>query len=861
MACDTTLTSILYQGATTQVFRNFLLMDDGFSGNPIIFRDLTFEFDQHSYIVAFDCLKRDKDDGVNTTNFGFPGPTAVASAVAATAQTKTIDAFEYATNGAIQAAWPTTNATITTTNVAPAVGTYAGNIAVIASTTGYATRTVALNLAQFSTPGDSDDSDYIVFWLKIDVPASLVEIRLEFDVDPSTNDFAHNYYWKSVQSAQIQPAVNQTVTAQTIRDQLITQASFADPSTLNDIDEQVNQLLAQYLESGVNQWTQLSVKKSEFTRVGSSSNTWANVAKVRVQVQTNAGGTVNVGVDSFYMQGGVDANLVGDYDWIYQFENPITHTRSPFFDAMAAQVTLDKTKATVTVQNPTDQQATYIRLYRRGGDNPEDYLLSVRQIVTEWTGNTTIVDGVPDSDLGEVADFDTGSDLIELSNASTTEIEPTVCEVHQQRLWINDTNYRDRLWYSDRGNSEQFREDQYILSKSGPGDPIVRPFALDDQMFIFTAKTIKRVNGSSKESFEALETGSEVGLFSTYAICKGDNRIFFRTYDGIYALPGGGFPTKVSGDIDNIFHGILLDNQTNLVAIDPAYSVQERLEFFDSLLHFSYTGTDGNRYEMVRDFETERWEQTDLGPTSYLRLDDTGDIYAGDEDGFVYQMYEGQTDNGDPISIDWTTKYIDVGYPDREKFITSIVVDCELNGASIDAYLDLNNGEDTVTQPITCTGRTSVQFPMTQEIRCRNWAFRVTGNNAGVRMLFYKVTFYYELAPPLTLRTDSYELDFNWTRWKFIRRLWIAGRANGTVTLALYLDGVLTYTTTFTLPATQGWVKAEIKLPPRLKAMLYRFICTSTDEFQVFWDQSDCEWHALNGERGYERARLVPSTR
>ncbi len=794
---------------------------------------------------------------MTTTNFGIAGPTAAATATAGTIQTKTIDTFEYSSDGAIQAAWPTSSATITTTTSSPAVGTYAGNLAVVASTTGYATRTVALDLSKFTTTGDSDDSDFIVFWLKADVPSSLIEIRLEFDVDPSTNDFAHNYYWKSIQAAQITPAVTQTVTAQTIRDQLITQAAFVDPSTLADIDEQVNQLLAEYLISGLNQWTQISVKKSDFTRVGSSSNTWANVAKVRVQVETNAGGTVNVGLDSFYMQGGTDYNLVGDYDWIYQYENSTTHTRSPFFDAMAAAVTLDKTRALVTVQNPTDTQANYIRLYRRGGDNPEDYLLAVRYVAPAWTGNVTIIDGIPDADLGEVADFDTGSDLIELSNASTTEIEPTVCENHQQRLWVNDTNYRDRLWYSDRGNSEQFREDHYILSKSGPGDPIVRPFALDDQMFIFTSTTIKRVNGSSPESFEALDTGSEVGLFATYAICKGDNRIFFRTYDGIYALPGGGFPVKQSTDIDNIFHGLLLDDFPNLSPIDPAESLSERLEFFDSILHYSYTGMDGNRYELVRDFETDRWEQTDLGPTSYLRLDDVGEIYAGDEDGHVYQLYEGEQDSGVDIAIDWTTKYIDLGFPDREKFITSIVVDCDLSGAEITAYLELDNGSSSVSQVITSNGRTSVQFPMTEEIRCRNWAFRVTGDNAGVRMRFYKVTFYYELAPPLTVRMDSYELDFGWTRWKFIRRLWLAGRTSGPVTLNLYLDGVLTYTDTFELPATQGWVKTEIKLPPRLKAMLYRFIFTSTDEFQLFLDQSDCEWHPLNGERGYQRARLI----
>lgn len=846
-----------YQGAGTSLFRAFTSIATGFSGSPFIFRDLNFELSTNAYIAAFDSAKRVKDSGVAITNFGLAAPTAVASAVQATAQTKTVDTFEYATNGAIQAAYPTSSATITTTATAPAVGTYAGNLAVAASTTGYATRTVAINLSQFSAPGDSDDDDPIVFWFKIDVPSSLVEVRLMFDVDPSTNDFAHNYYWKSIQSNEITPAVDAELTAQTIREQVITQAAFEDPEALANLDERINQLLAEELASGTNQWQQFFVRKSDFQRVGTSANNWANVAAVRIYVKTNAGGAINLGIDSFYMQGGTAYRLNGDYDWISQYENDTTKTRSPFYQAMAAQVAIDHSRATVTVTNPTDTQVSHIRLYRRGGDFPEDYLLVSRTAVATWSGTVNITDGVADSELGEVADFGSGSDLVELSNAATTEIEPTVMEMHMERAWVNDTNYPDRLWYSDRGNAEMFREDHWIVSKAGPGDPIVRPFALDDQMFIFTAKTVKRLNGSGPESFDALNTGAEMGLFTVQGICRGENKIFYRTYDGIYMMTGSGYPTKITGDIDTIFHGQLLDDDANLVAIDNSLASTERLEYFDSKLHFSYTGTNGARYEFVRDFETNRWEQTNIGATSYLRLDDQGQLYVGGSDGYVYIVDDTQHDADDlDIAIDFRTRYFDFGAPDREKFITSIAIDCDLGGGSITAYLDLNNGDSSISQTITNSGRSVLQFPMTEEVRAKNWAFRVTGDNGGVRMRFYKVTIYYEMAPNQTRRIDSYELDFGWTRWKFIRRLWLAGRTDGTVTVDIYVDGQLAHSDTFSLSPAQGWEKVELKLPPGLKGKLYRFIFTSDDEFQLFLDQSDVEWHPLNGARSYDRARL-----
>lgn len=854
-------TPYIYQGAASSLYRAFSAIAVGFSGQPFIFRDLNFELSTQSFIAAFDRTKRVKDSGSAVTNFGLAAPTAVASAAAATAQTKTIDTFEYATNGAIQAAYPTSSATITTTSVAPASGTYAGNLAVAASTTGYATRTVALDLSKFATTGDSDDDDPLGFWFKIDVPSSLVEVRLMFDVDPTTNDFAHNYYWKSIQANEITPAVDQDLTAQTIREQVITQAAFEDPAALADLDERINQLLAEELASGTNQWQQFFVRKADFQRVGTSVNNWANVAAVRIYVKTNAGGAINLGIDSFYMQGGTAYRLNGDYDWIYQYENDTTKTRSPFYQAMAAQVAIDHSRATVTVTNPTDTQVSHIRLYRRGGDFPDDYLLVSRTAVATWSGTVNITDGVADSELGETADFGSGSDLVELSNAATTEIAPTVIEMHMERAWVNDTNYPDRLWYSDRGNAEMFREDHWIVSKAGPGDPIVRPFALDDQMFIFTTKTVKRLNGSGPESFDALNTGAEMGLFAVQDICRGENKIFYRTYDGIYMMTGSGFPTKITLDIDTVFHGQLLGNDANLVAVDNSLAASERLEYFDSKLHFSYTGLDGNRYEFVRDFETNRWEQTNIGATSYLRLDDQGQLYAGGSDGYAYLVDDGQFDADDlDISIDFRTRYFDFGLPDHEKFITSIAIDCDLGGGSITAYLDLNNGDSSISQAITNSGRSVLQFPMTEEVRAKNWAFRVTGDNGGVRMRFYKVTIYYEMAPSQTRRIDSYELDFDWTRWKFIRRLWLSGRTNAEVTFSIYVDGVLSHTDTFIITVTQGWAKVELRLPPGLKGQLFRFIFTSADEFQLFLDQSDVEWHPLNSARSYQRARLQRTT-
>jgi hypothetical protein len=48
-----------------------------------------------------------------------------------------------------------------------------------------------------------------------------------------------------------------------------------------------------------------------------------------------------------------------------------------------------------------------------------------------------------------------------------------------------------------------------------------------------------------------------------------------------------------------------------------------------------------------------------------------------------------------------------------------------------------------------------------------------------------------------------------------------------------------------------------LKMPAGIKGTLFRFVFTSADEFQIFLQQSDVEWHPLNWDRGYQRARLA----
>ena len=131
----------------------------------------------------------------------------------------------------------------------------------------------------------------------------------------------------------------------------------------------------------------------------------------------------------------------------------------------------------------------------------------------------------------------------------------------------------------------------------------------------------------------------------------------------------------------------------------------------------------------------------------------------------------------------------------------------------------------------------------------------------GNQFIYYKHHYEFMKDPLDTTRLDSYDLDFGWQRWKFIRRLWIAGISQSTITLQIFIDEVSQFTTTFSLvPASgTGWKRTTILLPPNLKGQLFRIILTAASSFKIFLDQSNLEWHPLSTDRGYQNYPLVLS--
>lgn len=147
---------------------------------------------------------------------------------------------------------------------------------------GYATKTVALDLSQFAFVNGANrplqPDDYMHISLRFDVPSNISSGRILLDVDPVTNDFTQNFYYKEFRQSDLQSAASGTLTSvvaiQTaIQNQSIdTQAPDTGTTSLQ-------------LDTGTAQWTELFINYSDLVRVGTNQAVdLANVAAIRVEL-------------------------------------------------------------------------------------------------------------------------------------------------------------------------------------------------------------------------------------------------------------------------------------------------------------------------------------------------------------------------------------------------------------------------------------------------------------------------------------------------------------------------------------------------------------------------------------------------
>jgi hypothetical protein len=244
--------------------------------------------------------------------------------------------------------------------------------------------------------------------LLVDNPANVTEVHILLDVDETTNDFNHNYYYFIVRQNDFQAAA--TGAAGIVNTNL---TALSNALASNDLPDSGVPNAAQspypaaalgtssppspaQLSPGSSQWFELVCKINDLTRVGSDSATGLNNVKA-IGVLVIASGSCNVSFGSWWVEGGYGPDC--NYNSYGNQGQPILY-RYRYRSSLTGAIS-DVSPATrngdLTMRNPLipfvtaspDAQCDLIDIERNGGTfDTWHRCMTVANVTNEYADTT-----------------------------------------------------------------------------------------------------------------------------------------------------------------------------------------------------------------------------------------------------------------------------------------------------------------------------------------------------------------------------------------------------------------------------------------------------------------------------------------
>lgn len=216
------------------------------------------------------------------------------------------------------------------------------------------------------------DEDYLYFSVQLGNPANVTEIHLLLDVDSTTNDFNHNYYYYILRQNDFQAtAVGAATSPATLLSALSNQ--IADSYTFTD-SGQGSPPVSDELDPGNAQWFDAMIKTNDLVRVGSDPTVGLNAIKA-IGILAIVTGSSTMEMGAIWVGGtyGPDANFnsYGNQgtEMLYRFRyrSLATGAMSELSPATRSGDLPMRNGINVTVTASTDPQVDTIDIERNGG--------------------------------------------------------------------------------------------------------------------------------------------------------------------------------------------------------------------------------------------------------------------------------------------------------------------------------------------------------------------------------------------------------------------------------------------------------------------------------------------------------------
>lgn len=433
-----------------------------------------------------------------------------------------------------------------------------------------------------------------------------------------------------------------------------------------------------------------------------------------------------------------------------------------------------------------------------------------------------------------------------------------------QRMWLaGDAENPHMLYYSKAQRPESFSPASAV-EVGTPDDPIMALIVLKGQMYVFTQRTAYIILAAGTPVPLPIPTGCSHGMVSSFGWAIVEGALWFLSYDGVYVFTGGE-AQLVSENVDWIITGKALGP---LSSMDTTQRASVTMAYVDKEVYISFLNKAAARVRLVWSLMYKRWRIDSVAATSMLYAQDTGILWFGDANGFIYQDRTGDSDfqlgvagpvpTAIPVSLQ--TPYLDQQVPKSRKVYNEFTIDINTNGQDVTIQLLFENGTvaPIILPVVNTVQRTQVNLNINagQGQAARNIAVKITAN-ATADIDIFQMHVRATVEAEARKSYDSYWTKYGTDEFKIVKQAWleyIAPDAAG-ITFNAYIEGSAVPQFSFTLPQATVRTAKRIRFPA-VKAKVWRWVATSASDFQ-FYAESHFEVKPIGSQKGYQPAKIM----
>src|SRR3990167_1473295 len=704
---------VRFQGVSTELYRAGVSILSGLDGTrlsfvkmpPTVDVDLTVTPIADYLFVTGGGLARKVGSTGTVTNWGITAPPNGFTATKVAQKSKTIDALSSA------ASWTGSSATLADEATIKQEGTNSLRMTVAVSTVGTASKAIAVDLSIFGAGETSPNEDYISVWVRVDNPSNLEYLQIQFDL--SGGAFATDFYSRTIFADTDIPPATQFITQQigiaSINDIGNDEALFieeqddTESKRLVKVDRTtriLNSLGQTSITTAQGAWVKLRVPKAAFQKMGSSSNTWANVAAVRLKAKSNSRGQAIIYWDDMKMIGG-GGGLLGKYKYKVTFHNTVTGSRS---DANPTAVEVENVeRQSVNLANlpiSIDSQVNQREIWRTVGNGT----LFFRAGTVNDNTITTFTDNVAD-----YFGLDSAANAASLENLLLQDDNMPPASTYERAFgpfalrmwWCADiaTGAKGRVYYSPANRAEGV---QGFLQLTNDDDPTQVGIIWNGNAYAWTEGKVFQILVND-EPFIFREIYGVPGTTQPDTVKPTPYGVIYQATDGVRVFDGATSRLASFEGISPIFQG---EATGGIAAFEGVVADYGNDEYFIS----------DTVNTITLNLRAGGWREVGIAANALYFEQDTGlTIISSGSKVMIFEDENVLTDDGATVTFDVETRSVQTDVADVG-LVRYVVVDVDTNNQVLSPTLIIDGTSIDLPDLLTAS-RQIVEYSVSRNAR------------------------------------------------------------------------------------------------------------------------------------------------